>query len=221
MEETMKSFDFIRYHDQLRDSLTSTLSEVKSRGDLCVVMTGLTDLLEVELAKHLTVEDHELLACAAGCGSCCMVNVSVLDPEAVNIARYLKGQLSDIERETLLLSMKKMVNAISDVDEEERIAMRRSCTFLSDKGECTIYPVRPLLCRSITSTSATACRDALAMQALGEQLPVVMNLFQKNLFDVGYQGLAKAMENNDMDSHGAELTAAVLQHMNDGLAKKN
>lgn len=209
----MESFDFIRYHDQLKDSLTSTLSEVKSSADLCVVMTGLTELLEAELAKNLTVEDHELLACAAGCGSCCMVNVSVLGPEAVNIARYLNGQFADEERQALLQSMKKMVNAICDVDEEERIAMRRSCVFLNDKGECTIYPVRPLLCRSITSTSATACRDALAMQALGEQLPVVMNLFQKNLFDVAYQGLAKAMEDNDMDTRGAELTAAVLQHL--------
>lgn len=210
----MQSFDFIRYHNQLRDSMTSTLSDVKSPGDLCVVMTGLTDLLEDELAKHLTEEDYGRLACKAGCGSCCSVNVSVLEPEAVNIARYLRGKLSDIERQSLLLSMKKMVNAICDVDEEERIAMRRSCVFLSDKGECTIYPVRPLLCRSITSTNATDCRDALAMQALGEQLPIVMNLFQKNLFDVAYQGLAKAMENNDMDSHGAELTAAVLPHMN-------
>lgn len=209
----MNTFDFIRYHDQIRDSLTSILSVVKSQGDLCVVMTGLTELVEDELAKHLTADDNKRLACAAGCGSCCIVNVSVLAPESVNIARYLKSELVDEERDLLMHSMYKMVNAISGVDEEERIAMRRNCVFLSGKGECTIYPVRPLLCRSITSTCATDCRDALAMQALGEQLPIMMNLFQKNLFDVAYQGLAKAMDNNNMDSHGAELTAAVLEHM--------
>ena len=72
----MQSFDFIGYHDQLMDSLTTSLSNVKSHGDLCVVMTELTDRLEAKLAKHLTAADHECLACQAGCGSCCMVNVS-------------------------------------------------------------------------------------------------------------------------------------------------
>jgi Fe-S-cluster containining protein len=209
----MQSFDFIGYHDQLMDSLTSTLSNVRSQGDLCVVMTELTEQLEVELAKHLTADDHERLACAAGCGGCCRVNVSVLEPESINIARYLNHTLADDERENLLLSMRKMVHTICDVDEEERIAMGKNCVFLSAKGECTIYPVRPLLCRSITSTSATDCRDALAMQALGEQLPIMMNLFQKNLFDVAYQGLAAAMEKNGMDAYGAELTADVLSYL--------
>lgn len=209
----MQSFDFIGYHDQLMDSLTSSLSNVKSQGDLCVVMTELTDRLEAKLAKHLTAEDHERLACAAGCGGCCRVNVSVLEPESINIARYLNHRLNDDERSNLLLAMEKMVNTICDVDEEERIAMRKNCVFLSDKGECIIYPVRPLLCRSITSTNATDCRDSLAMQALGEQLPVMMNLFQKNLFNVAYQGLASAMEKNGMDAYGAELTADVLAYL--------
>lgn len=209
----MQSFDFIGYHDQLMDSLSSALSKVKSSGDLCVVMTELTDQLEVELAKHLTAADHECLACAAGCGSCCMVNVSVLEPESINISRYLKHTLADDERELLLLSMKKMVNHICNVDEEERIAMRKNCVFLSEKGECTIYPVRPLLCRSITSINAQDCRDALTMQALGEQIPITMNLFQKNLFDVAYQGLAAAMEKNSMDTDSAELTADVLSYL--------
>lgn len=211
----MQSFDFIGYHDQLMDSLTANLANVRSQGDLCIVMTDLTEQLETELNKHLTAEDHERLACAAGCGGCCRVNVSVLEPESINIARYLKHTLSDEERENLLVAMKKMVHAISDVDEEERIAMRKNCIFLSDQGDCTIYPVRPLLCRSITSTSATDCRDSLAMQALGEQIPVMMNLFQKNLFDVAYQGLATAMEKNGMDAYGAELTADVLSYLED------
>lgn len=209
----MQSFDFIGYHDQLMDSLSSALSKVKSPGDLCVVMTELTEQLEVELAKHLTAADYECLACAAGCGSCCMVNVSVLEPESINIARYLNHTLDDDERDVLLQAMKKMVHRISDVDEEERIAMRKNCVFLSEKGECTIYPVRPLLCRSITSTNADDCRDSLTMQALGEQIPVTMNLFQKNLFNVAYQGLATAMEKNGMDTYGAELTADVLSYL--------
>ena len=59
--------------------------------------------------------------------------------------------------------------------EEERIMARQPCAFLDGSGSCSIYPVRPLLCRSITSTDADACREALSMLALGENQPISYN----------------------------------------------
>lgn len=209
----MENFDFISYHKKLKASLNRSLAATDTDTELCLVMSDLLETVERDLAQHLTVEDHNFVACAPGCGSCCMVNVAVLAPEAKNIAQYLKKTRSDGELVELKKKMKQLVIAISNLDDEERIAVRRNCAFLSEQGECSIYPVRPLLCRSITSTNAKACHDALTLQALGEELPVMMNLFQKNLMNMAFQGLAGAMEDHGLDARGLELTAATLAQL--------
>ncbi|MEA3465930.1 MAG: YkgJ family cysteine cluster protein [Thermodesulfobacteriota bacterium] len=209
----MESFDFIDYHQRLKTDMGQVLAGSGGDGDLSVIMLNLLDQVETTLADHLTADDHKTMACAAGCSSCCVINVSVLFPEAVNIARHLRKNLDAEDLELLQHSMKKMVNVISGLDEEERIAVRRKCIFLNAQGQCDIYPVRPLLCRALTSTSAADCRDALAMQALGEQVPIMMNLFQKNLFDVTFQALAAALEETALDDRSLELTEAVLQQL--------
>ena len=209
----MEPFDFIDYHQRLKTDMDQALVSSNNDGDLSAIMLNLLDQVEAKLADHLTPDDHKVMACAAGCSSCCMINVSVLLPEAVNIARYLRETLADDELEQLQSSMKKMITVICGLDEDERIALRRNCIFLNGQGQCDIYPVRPLLCRALTSTSAANCRDALAMRAFDEQVPIMMNLFQKNLFDVTYQGLAAAMEETELDDRGLELTEAVLQQL--------
>lgn len=206
----MNGFDFIGYNRQLVNDLGARLHAVDNERQL-QVMAELIDQVEQTLAQNLTPIDHEMLACKAGCGCCCMVNVAVLDPEVLNIAEYLRCGSTPEELATLKRRMGDLVTAISDLDEEERIALRKSCVFLDEDNNCSIYPVRPLLCRSITSIDADDCRDALTMQALGECVPVTMNLFQKNLFDVTYQALATALADAGLEDRSHELTAAVLK----------
>jgi Fe-S-cluster containining protein len=208
----MQSFDFDQYNEQLRQKLSCGLN---SGAESCFseVMASFIDEVEEKLAQNLTPFDHEMLACAAGCGSCCKVNVAVLQPEAFNISTHLRQTRSVVELEQLKQEMHQLVHFISDLDEEERIALNKSCSFLTADGNCSIYPVRPLMCRSITSIDANDCREALAMRALGEQLPITMNLFQKNLFDGAFKALAQALNSCGLDDRSQELTAAVLAHL--------
>ncbi len=210
----MGAFDFVGYHKQLQHEVGSQLCNVDD-DRLAVVMSDLIVEVEQKLAQNLTALDHEMLACAAGCGSCCMVNVAVLKPEAVNISKHLRCTRNADELAALKLDMRQLVGVISGLDEDERIALRKSCIFLTAAGDCSIYPVRPLMCRSITSINAQDCQDALTMQALGEYLPVTMNLFQKNLFDVAFQALAKALEMSGLDDRSSEMTASVLTYLED------
>ena len=206
----MENFDFISYHKQIRHLVKPYLVDFERNSNVEEAMEQLINQVEYDLERCLTDEDRCRVACRAGCGSCCRVNVAVLRPEAVNIARYLQQTLSTRELRELKQQMKALCVAISGLDDDERIAVRKNCVFLDDAGSCSIYPVRPLLCRSITSTSAADCREALAMQVFGESKPVLMNLMQKNLMNVAFQGLASAMEDHGLDAHGQELTAAVL-----------
>lgn len=210
----MRSFDFDKYNEHLLHEVSAGLNSV---ADPCLagVMDSLIEKVEQKLAQNLTPFDHEMLDCAAGCGSCCMVNVAVLQPEALNISKHLRRTRNTVQLSQLKQDMQQLVYLISGLNEDERIALNKSCAFLTSAGSCSIYPVRPLLCRSITSIDANDCRDALAMRALGEQLPVTMNLFQKNLFDGAFQSLAKALDSCGLDDRSHELTAAVLTYLED------
>jgi len=173
--------------------------------------------VENELSAGLSASDSDMIACTAGCGSCCRVNVATLSPEAHNIAAYLRLTCSAAELEQLRGRMHRMLVVISGLDDDERIATNQPCVFLDHLGSCSIYPVRPLLCRSVTSTCADTCRAALSCDMLDESGSgtVVMNLFQKDLMDTAFNTLAQLWNERGGDSRSRELTAAVysmLQH---------
>lgn len=209
----MTTFDFSDYQQQLHGRLVPVLRKAKKSADLAAIMAEIHAQVEHDLENGLTADDHRRLACTAGCSRCCCVNVSILMPEAVTIARYLQRGYDPLRLAQLCQQMQTLVVAISSLDDEERIAVRRNCSFLDPHGLCIIYPVRPLLCRAVTSVDADDCRAALTMAALGEQPAVIMNLFQRNLMTVAYQGLAAALEQAGQNGAGHELTAAVLQQL--------
>lgn len=65
--------------------------------------------------------------CQKGCYSCCKKDLSVSGVEALQIKNYIAQN-----KEALSLDQGK----------------EGFCDFLSEKGECLIYPVRPIICRS-------------------------------------------------------------------------
>ena len=205
---TTPEFDFSAWQDDLAARFGSSFAKTVPEN------TCLEDFLhqvENTLNAGLRKEDHDNIACGAGCGACCKVNVAVLRPEAHNIAAYLRRALSVAELDALCERMRRLLVVIRGLDEDERIAANQSCAFLDAQGSCSIYPVRPLLCRSITSTCAEACRSALQINMFDEPRPIVMNMFQKDLMDSAFKALANMWKENGGDSRSQELTAAVYQ----------
>ncbi|MFO7831597.1 MAG: YkgJ family cysteine cluster protein [Desulfuromonadaceae bacterium] len=165
--------------------------------------------VESELRAGLSASDIDMIACDAGCGTCCRVNVATLLPEAHNIHVYLRRTRTDGDLEQLCIKMRRLLVVINGLDDDERIATNQPCVFLDEHGSCSIYPVRPLLCRSITSTCAEACRAALCWNMFEEPGVVVMNLFQKDLMDTAFTSLAQLWHESGGDSRSRELTAAL------------
>ncbi|GHV44670.1 hypothetical protein FACS189492_1350 [Clostridia bacterium] len=72
--------------------------------------------------------------CRRGCHSCCKPDLTVNALEKEEIARFLG------ERPALTHEVKKL--------EQDNPHAGKRCAFLSAEGECRIYEVRPLVCRS-------------------------------------------------------------------------
>jgi len=86
-------------------------------------------------------------ACAPGCFFCCYLPVDVLAPEAFRIAAYLQQTRSPAELTELVYRLGTYgPHALGT----------RPCVFLS-QGRCSIYEVRPMVCRGYNSLSKERC----------------------------------------------------------------
>ncbi len=155
------------------------------------------------------VSSDALIDCHAGCAHCCIVNVAVLQPEAENVADYLLGNQNEEELLDLYQKLCKIDQETRMLDEEERIMARIKCAFLDSTGSCSIYPVRPLLCRAVTSTDAAACKDALSMIALGEEIPILSNMLQKDIFEIAFCSFGQVLREQEMEYRSQRLTSSV------------
>lgn len=164
-----------------------------------------------QLEEELQTLDRSRIACAPGCASCCVVEVAVLMPEAIALVRHLR----QIETPAVGAAMKERVEAlqrqIGGLNAQQRLQRQLSCAFLSAQGSCLVYPLRPLMCRSVTSTDPANCRAALTTAAAGEAPPVVMNLQQKQRCDRVFIALADAVRAQGLDDRSTSLNRAVYQ----------
>ncbi len=105
------------------------------------------------------------VACRAGCDHCCHQSVGVTPPEALAIVAHLKQTLSADELAALSARMAERVERTRGLSADERFSPQLPCSFLRD-GRCSIYDVRPLVCRGMNSLDADDCarrlRDAAA-----------------------------------------------------------
>lgn len=169
-------------------------------------------LAEEDLQQRAIDPSH--IACGPGCGSCCVVNVNILEPEALAIAAYVASHFPENERQRLQVRLEHLHRATRWLDDEERMMARKACAFLDTEQSCSIHPVRPLLCRSLSSTDPGQCHEAIAMLALGEAPQIVCSLAQRSLYHQAYLGFATALERWGADNRSHRLAGLLSQYLN-------
>ena len=200
----MQQSYFENYQDKVTTAVERSASDVER---LLQTLRSLIDQAEQQLAESKE-SDFSLIACRAGCASCCVVNVSILFPEGMAISRYVQA-LPPGQRSYIISRLDDLWRSVRGLDDDERVALRKPCAFLDQTGFCQIYPVRPFLCRGVTSTSAEGCRQALADTLLDESRPVLMNLFQQQLFEALYLGVGNGLDRAGLEGRGVKLTGLV------------
>jgi len=117
----------------------------------------------VALREHKIVEGGDVLACRQGCNGCCEEPIMVFQPEAARVWRWLQLPANKAARSAFLAAYKPWkarVGATLDElsklfdDDENYLAahtaawrLRALCPF-NVEGDCSIYPVRPVVCRT-------------------------------------------------------------------------
>ncbi|SMD00811.1 Putative zinc-or iron-chelating domain-containing protein [Desulfocicer vacuolatum DSM 3385] len=118
------------------------------------------------LAERIVTQVHQeqagvSLACGAGCSYCCHAQVKVTPLEALVIFDWVGKNFSQIRRTLLKKRIDNNRKLTEGVNLEHRVMVKDQtpCIFL-ENGVCSIYPVRPLICRAWTSYSYDACEKA-------------------------------------------------------------
>ena len=188
-------------------------------------MTGITKFNKVinTLGEIYALFDTAMaefpFACAKQCSDCCTCNVTATGLEIAYIQYRLKGRaLDDIRLRPARAGQSRRFRPLQttngfalacmegrDTDEEENDPSWGTCPLLED-GICTIYPVRPLGCRVMMST--TPCRQTgqADMPFLALTITTIFMQFVEHLDAGGVYGnfldLLEHAENNILDCNG-------------------
>jgi Fe-S-cluster containining protein len=101
----------------------------------------------------------EPLDCKPGCHYCCYNLPMVTPPEALLVGYHVAQNFTDQAKKEISGSVEMILERIKDLSPYDVAMMRHElpCIFLED-GMCRVYPVRPAVCRTCSSTSAEHCK---------------------------------------------------------------
>ena len=186
----------------LTTALTATLREFNT-ASLAVAVAGCA------AAAEAVCEDRPM-ACSAGCPHCCVLNVAVLLPEALVIADWLQGQLHPVALAALRQRLAVHRNWGRWMDDEERIVRKAVCPLLNEVGSCSIHPVRPLACRSVSSLDRLSCEEAFDPIIGDQERGVPADLMRRAVYDAAFMALASVLGCHGLDDRSIELGTGVL-----------
>ncbi len=146
-----------------------------------------------------------LLACKKGCAWCCSLQVTVGAPEVFRIADYLRENLSEDELTKLRARLADVIGKTAGLDAYERPMAGVPCALLSD-NVCSVYPVRPLICRSYNSTNAATCEEGT--RRTGVQVPC--NATHRAIYDGTSAGMFSALAQAGWPVETYDLCTALL-----------
>ena len=101
----------------------------------------------------------EPLDCKPGCHYCCY-NLPMVTPlEALLLGYHVDQNFTNRKKNEILCRADKILKRINGISPYEIVMMRHKlpCIFL-ENGMCTVYSVRPAVCRTCTSISAEHCK---------------------------------------------------------------
>ncbi len=109
-----------------------------------------------ELAGELHQQAFEIVDCTR-CANCCKtMDITISDEDVERIAGHLKLETTEF-----------LETYLEDADDEEgdgpHKARQKPCPFLSEDARCTIYEVRPTVCREYPHTD----KDGFTFRTMG------------------------------------------------------
>jgi len=144
-------------------------------------------------------------ACKKGCDWCCHLTVGASIPEIIRIAEYLRQNLTAQDFAALRQRVQRLDDERRALKAIGRSDVGLACALLVNHC-CTVYPVRPLMCRGFNSSDASACERFVRSSG-----PTSVPLYapQLRLAAFTLDGTLAGLSDCGLHGERVELTAAL------------
>jgi Fe-S-cluster containining protein len=159
---------------------------------------------EVDRVRDAVVRKGVHFDCKKGCSWCCHFQIEAQPQEIFLIARELRrrGELASI-----LAALRAYAEHAQQAQSFRRDV---ACPFLVDNA-CSIYNVRPIMCRKCNSLNVEKCKDPHAAVPENPELALKVGAI--------LHGTINAYERNKLPSRAHELAPGVLLALTDADAE--
>lgn len=142
------------YHDYVREEMRTACAEMAKDSPLQALL-HFHRRHDSVVAQVIEGSETEV-ACRAGCDYCCHYKVVAHAVEIIAIHQYVLARLPATQIKMLVERVKENAAQAQGLSRAEHLILNQPCAFLLD-GKCSIYPVRPLRCRSYHARDAGGC----------------------------------------------------------------
>ena len=156
----------------------------------------------IDQVVNTEVDQGAKLACKAGCSYCCSARVEAIEPEVFRIAREIASRPPG-EVNVLIERLRAYVAMPSGVAPWQQ---RKPCPFLVD-DLCSIYEVRPGVCRKAHSLDVEKCAEN------APEIPQSLNIVLGA--EALLKGTSDAYREIGLHASGHDLGQAVLIALSD------
>lgn len=184
------------------DHIEALLEEGKTNANIIKtldVVYIMIDQMFDAIAPYLVGVKKE---CDKGCDYCCDIRVSVLEPEAIIIAKHIK-EMGEENEKYWISKLEKYCQYSKDKYE---YGFKKKCVFVGEDGACQIYRVRPYKCRMYHSINKKTCMTNRQAHKIGA-IDQVDSLMVKNVIDI--------FNRNGLTLMSSELGQSVLIALRD------
>lgn len=191
---------FLQSADKVREATVRYLSD--KRGSPLAISFVRNLQSGIDQVVTSSINQGVELACKAGCNHCCSARVEAIEPEVFRIAREIASRPPE-EIKALIERLRAYVTMPSDVAPWKR---RTPCPFLVD-NLCSIYEVRPGVCRKAHSLDVAKC--AANAPEIPQSLNIVLGA------EALLKGTSDAYREIGLHASGHDLGQAVLIALSD------
>ena len=187
---------------------TSHLEPQFSKEGIKAALVQIMDLAQ-EMVVHISdAQEEPGVECAAGCSYCCYTQVKLTPAEALLAFSWMDQEFSNQDKILLWKRVENNRRLTEGQSLSTRVSIKKNspCIFLKNNG-CSIYPVRPFICRSWSSYSRQRCMDAFNT---GDHTAEIETSTSSNfVFSLARQSIQTACHNHGLESQPLELPRAM------------
>ena len=192
-----------RIRDAVARVALRATAAIKSRSSASQAIQFI-DILHANIDRTVDAENRAgpEPACKPGCAHCCALRVEVTDAEALRIAAHVRTlPPATVESLSAQLQHNLHVHGQRPLPLPLPASVRTPCAFLADRL-CSIYAIRPAVCRKGHSLSVVAC------EAHAPEIPQNLSLLLK--CETLIEGAKQGYRTNKLPAETSELSAAVM-----------